>query len=69
MTKAEVADLIGQIPQGLDQDDFLVALANLAAAKAQRRWVGLEDEDVLNVGNDFNRGALWAEHHLRRANT
>ena len=31
MTKEQVAELIGQIPQGLAADEFLVALANKAA--------------------------------------
>lgn len=31
MTKDQVAEIIAGIPQGLDQDDFLVELANRAA--------------------------------------
>ena len=32
-------------------------------------WVGLEDEDVATVKNEFNRGALWAEQILKEKNT
>ncbi len=35
----------------------------------KREWVGLEDEDVATVKNEFNRGALWAEKVLKEKNT
>ena len=37
--------------------------------KPKREWVGLEDEDVATVKNEFNRGALWAEAKLKEKNT
>ena len=37
MTKHEVADLIGKVPQGLTPDDFLVALANEAVIHERER--------------------------------
>lgn len=35
----------------------------------KREWIGLEDEDVATVKNEFNRGALWAEQVLKEKNT
>ena len=34
----------------------------------QPKWVGLDDEDVATVKNEFNRGALWAEQVLKEKN-
>lgn len=39
------------------------------ANQTKREWVGLEDEDVATVKNEFNRGALWAEQVLKEKNT
>ena len=41
----------------------------LYTAPPKRELVGLEDEDVATVKNEFNRGALWAEQVLRNKNT
>ena len=41
----------------------------LYTAPPKREWVGLEDEDVATVKNEFNRGALWAEQILKEKNT
>ena len=35
----------------------------------ESEWVGLEDEDVATVKNEFNRGALWAEKILKEKNS
>jgi hypothetical protein len=40
----------------------------LYTAPPKREWVGLEDEDVATVKNEFNRGALWAEQILKEKN-
>jgi len=40
-----------------------------AHPQPKREWVGLEDEDVATVKNEFNRGALWAEKVLKEKNT
>ena len=52
----------------------LIDFANLVEAhdrlaQPKKKWVGLEDEDVATVKNEFNRGALWAEQVLRNKNT
>jgi hypothetical protein len=39
-----------------------------ALKQPKREWVGLEDEDVATVKNEFNRGALWAEQILKEKN-
>ena len=39
-----------------------------ALKQPKREWVGLEDEDVATVKNEFNRGALWAEQVLKEKN-
>ena len=44
MNKEEVAKLIESIPQGLDQDDFLVALANKAAEVEREACAKMLDE-------------------------
>ena len=41
MNKEEVAKLIESIPQGLDQDDFLVALATKAAEIEREACCGI----------------------------
>ena len=41
----------------------------LYTAPPKREWVGLEDEDVATVKNEFNRGALWAEVKLKEKNS
>jgi hypothetical protein len=40
-----------------------------ASVASKREWVGIEDEDVATVKNEFNRGALWAEALLKGKNT
>ena len=40
----------------------------LYTAPPKREWVGLEDEDIATVKNEFNRGALWAEQVLKEKN-
>jgi hypothetical protein len=49
MNKEEVAKLIESIPQGLDQDDFLVALATKAKEQGMERFCC---DDLCEQGRD-----------------
>ena len=37
--------------------------------KRDREWVGLTDEDIGMVSDEFLEGALWAEAKLKEKNT
>jgi lipoate-protein ligase A len=45
MTKEEIANLIDQMPQDMDVNDFIHELVNRALA-VKREWVGLTDEEI-----------------------
>jgi len=56
MNKEEVAKLIESIPQGLDQDDFLVALATKAADVEREACAKMFDEvpdDDIYLGSQY----------------
>ena len=55
-----------QIEYGNPIDD--PSVTPLYTKPPKREWVGLEDEDVATVKNEFNRGALWAEKVLKEKN-
>lgn len=58
MTNDQVAEIIAQIPQGLNQDDFLVALANRAA--------DIEREACAQVCDDlFMSDGTWCARFIR----
>ena len=54
MTKDEVAALIDQIPKGLDADDFLVRLANLAASTEREACAQICDSYAENSSSPMN---------------
>jgi hypothetical protein len=58
MNKEQVAELIGKIPKGLDQEDFLVALATLAA-KEEREACEQICEDL------FMSDGVWCARAIR----
>jgi hypothetical protein len=69
---AEMALEALNIQTPLDHREFELrnsAIEALRQALAQPKWVGLKDEDVATVKNEFNRGALWAEQILKEKNT
>jgi hypothetical protein len=37
--------------------------------KIERKWVGLDHEQMRNTTLQFNQGALWAERWLKEKNT
>ena len=55
--------------QALAMEKFSKVNQEIEEALKQPKWVGLEDEDVATVKNEFNRGALWAEQVLKEKNT
>ena len=69
---AEMALKYFEDAYGVDVIEFEIKEAlrqALAQPEQKREWVGLEDEDVATVKNEFNRGALWAEAELKEKNT
>ena len=54
--------------QALAMEKFSEVNQEIEEALKQPKWVGLEDEDVATVKNEFNRGALWAEQILKEKN-
>ena len=55
--------------KALAMEKFSEVNQEIEEALKQPKWVGLEDEDVATVKNEFNRGALWAEQVLKEKNT
>lgn len=51
MTKDQVAEIIAGIPQGLDQDNFLVELANRAARIEREECADLCEEHFMSDGD------------------
>ena len=71
MTKEEIAELIDQMPQGMDVNDYIHELVNRALA-VEREWVGLTDHELQVLDfNDPERGKLAraVEAKLRERNT
>jgi len=66
MNREEVAKLIESIPQGLDQDDFLVALAN-KAAEVEREACALTAEGFAE-NRDWVSNSLWGNLRSEVAN-
>ena len=65
-----VAWVYNGILHEFDPSEFATSeVKPLYTAPPKREWVGLEDEDVATVKNEFNRGALWAEQILKEKNT
>ena len=65
-----VAWVYNGILHEFDPSEFATSeVKPLYTAPPKREWVGLEDEDVATVKNEFNRGALWAEQVLKEKNT
>lgn len=70
MTKEEIAELIDQMPQDMDVNDFIHELVNRALS-VKRKWVGLDGEipGLGLVTEEFYNGMIVAEDILRKRNT
>ena len=71
MTKEEIANLIDQMPQDMDVNDFIHELVNRALA-VEREWVGLtrRELDIATLGlQDLGDCYLAIEAKLKEKNT
>ena len=69
MTKSEIAELIDQMPQDMDVNDFIHELVNRALAM-ERKWVGLTDKERADCWRSSAvESAINIEQALKRKNT
>jgi hypothetical protein len=69
MTKSEIAELIDQMPQDMDVNDFIHELVNRALA-VERKWVGLTDKERADCWRSSAvESAINIEQALKRKNT
>lgn len=64
----KIDDAKHALRQALAMEKFSKVNQEIEEALKKPKWVGLEDEDVATVKNEFNRGALWAEQILKEKN-
>lgn len=69
MTREEVASLLDDIPQGLTADDFLVALANRAAAVEREKVAVWMMRNMFATGHGDSTEDLLAELEWQIAET
>jgi hypothetical protein len=64
MTKSEIAELIDQMPQDMDVNDFIHELVNRALS-VKRKWVGLTDKE--RAGNCWRSSAVESAINIEQA--